>query len=250
MTEPALHIETFGAFIQRERDNYPGNAGNSYANAFDQLDRYLRFLSIIKKRHDELEQRYLVSTDRMKAIAKSCSDDERPPTDSESVDLARWREHSVHLLLEMESFFQFAYIALTKAAGIVEWYFGPQNGFKFGTHDKWTKGAREYCRLKRLAVPDQLFPILQRCLNDITDPRSYHLVHEFNTRTIFGIQISADGLTSRFKTHLFPRKNDEHSQFVPVNDAYILLSDYVGCLAELIVNNRQRGRLRLIAPDP
>ena len=65
---------------------------------------------------------------------------------------------------------------------------------------------------------------------------------------MYGPQTLADGTTNRRTIYIFPtdkdleKQKDKQSQLLPVKDAYILLSDYVGCLVELIVNNRQRGR--------
>ena len=172
MTEPELHIETFGSFIELEREHYSGRDGNSIAVAFSQLDRYLRFLQIINSRHDELEEKMQVSLDRVTAIAKSHSGDDQPMTEPEHAEQAQWREQGERLLLEVESFFHFAYVALTVGAQLVGWYFGQGQGASFSTHSNWTKSAREYCREKKLVVPDQFFLVLKRCLDDITEPRS------------------------------------------------------------------------------
>ena len=244
MTEPALHLESFGSFIQCEREHYSGRDGNTLATAFSLLDRQLRFLRIIKTRHDELEEHVRTLTDRIQAIAKSSSDDDRQFTDSEHAELTQWRDQSERLHLEMESLFHFAYVALLRAAQLVKWYFGPVPGVKFRSHKTWTKSARQYCQAKKLVVPEQLFPILARCLDEITDPRSKDVVHDFNPRAVYGIGTAADGTSHRFTTHLFPTDKDTQSNLTSVNDAYLLLNDYVGCLVELITTNRHSGRLK------
>lgn len=165
-------------------------------------------------------------------------------TESELAEYAEWGDHSERLILEMESFFHFAYVALLRAAQLVEWYFGSEHGVSFRSHKEWTKSAAEYCQAKGIDVPDQLFPILQRCLDEITEPRSHDVVHDFNPRAIYGPKTSADGTTNRFTTHLFPMDKDRQSTLLPVGEAYILLSDYVGCLGEMISTNRHRGRLK------
>ena len=131
MSEPELHIESFGSFIERERTNYGASkASNEFASAFSQLDRYLRFLRIIKNRHDDLEERYVVSFERVMDTAKSHSDDDQPYTDSERAERAQLYDESERLVLEMESFYHFAYVALGKAALIMEWYFGGCKGYQ------------------------------------------------------------------------------------------------------------------------
>ena len=150
MAKPELHIEFFGSFIELERVHYSGKDGNTIASAFSQLDRYLRFLRIVKNRHDKLEEHVRALTDRVMATAKSHSDDDQPMTDSERATYAQWRDQSECLVLEMESFFHFAYVALTRGAQLVEWYFGPEPSVSFSSHKKWTKSAREYCQAKKL----------------------------------------------------------------------------------------------------
>lgn len=49
MTEPASHIESFGRFIELEQERYSGKDSNTLGLAFSQLNRYLRFLQIVKK---------------------------------------------------------------------------------------------------------------------------------------------------------------------------------------------------------
>lgn len=224
---------------------YVGDADNRFAFAFEQLNRYLRFLHIVKNRHGALQDRVRVALERRMEFAKSNSG--RRMTDAEAMEWEEEREVSEHLHLEMESFFQFAYVALTKAARVIEWYFGPERGFSFRSHKEWTKSARKYCALKGLDVPDHLFPILERCLNEITEPRSHDVVHGFNPRALFGTAFSADGDARRMTTHLYPTERDSQLELLPVTDAYRLISDYTGCLAQLIVENRDRGHLKLVA---
>ena len=240
MAEPGMHIESFGSFIEHEQDNYGGRAGNSFGSAFSQLERYLRFLEIIKQRHDELAETVHVATEQMMARARAQTEDGHATTEAEAAAYAQWRDVSVRLQLEMESFFDFAYIALTRGAQLVEWYFGPERGFSFVSHKNWSKSAAEYCKKKGLVVPDELFSTLQRCLDEITEPRSHAVVHGFNPRALHGIQTNADGTTNRLTIHAFPTETDTQSALVPVTGAYTLMNDYVRCFTELITTNRDR----------
>ena len=244
MTARELPIESFESFIEQERENYSGRAGNSFASAFSQLDRYLHFLRIVKNRHDELSDAVRILSEKVQGMARSQTEDGHATTETEAAIWAQWRDSLERLQLEMESFFSFAYTALTRGAQRVEWYFGAEHGVSFRSHASWTKYASKYCDKKGLVVPGRLFVTLQRCLNEITEPRSHAVVHDFNPRAVFATAIREDGSTSRVTTHVFPTEKDTQSELMPVEDAYVLLSDYVGCFAELIVTNRHRGRFK------
>ena len=56
--------------------------------------------------------------------------------------------------------------------------------------------------------------------------------------------VDVDGTNNRFTNHIFPLEKDNQSNLISVKDAYILLSDYVGCFTELIGMNRHCGRLK------
>ena len=251
MTDPEPHIESFGSFILGESEQYVGHDSNEMGLAFSQLDRYLRYLRIIKNRHDDLEQNALITFERAQTSAQKASDDPSAKNNSEARALfAQVREESDLLILEMESFYQFSYIALQKGAMLVVWYFGTAQTkglVEFEDHRGWTNKAEQYCRIKGLAVPENLFVILKRCLDDINEPRDHDVVHDFHPRAIYGPMMSEEFGARRVTNHLFPNEWDSQSELKSVNDAYVLMNDYVGCLVELVISNRQHSHLRLVA---
>lgn len=208
-------------------------SGNKLGAAVGQVGHYHRYLRTILSRYHSVARAYgSASQLHIAALAKG---DHHAAREYER-KTRRW--HYV-LLFDIESFFLFAKIMLDRCAHLIEYYFGQTRGSALDSHHDLVGALPKVAETKGLTLPPRIMQIARQLKSDVSDVRDYQISHEKSPRTM-RILSTREGRVRMIQSRLFPREKDVQKEFPYVDEAFVLIDDYLGQLAELLNKNKSK----------
>ena len=227
------------AFRDTERWYYSDTDQNVFAIALSQIDRYYRFLQIIKDRLDSASKPFVkIQSDLQQGITpgvRQVNEDEYKAMQESSL-------LQKNIQLDIESFYIFGKITLDKIANFIEQYFGPGRGCSLRSHDRLVADFAKYSALKSLSVPGEFMELAANLKETISDFRDKQIEHHRNPRRTMGIAWSEDANLLMIPGHLNPKESDTPQRpSTPLSAILIEIEKYLESLFELIRRNRYKG---------
>lgn len=228
----------FSDFISEERRRFLGDADNRAAFSLAQVARYVRFLGLVHSRYTRISK--IVSA-RFEKISEQMLAN-RDMTAEEQADVLDGWKYDALVHLEIESFYLFANILLSKIAQCIEDYFGPARGLTLKSHSNLCKFIEAYAKDKELNLPESWIKSADDLKCAVTDYRDKNIAHFKNPRALHGTTFTKDGVTGMTTIMLYPKETDATSTSRNIDDLYKDISGYCDKFRELIHENQRKSR--------
>ncbi len=238
-------MTTLSDFIQTEREFYTGNDNNLFMFALSQALRYYEFILIIAKRHEEVSQKMVSNSMKLR---ESLSGQSSGTMTDEQMRLYTEGSHLTTLVhLEIESFYVFAKTLLDKLALFLQDYFGIARRISLISHDKLTKNHEQYSIAKELIYPNGFSESLQFLKKHVCDYRDKQISHLQNPRTYKATIFNASGQTRIAVSYLFPnqREIDVEVESKELPELLHAIDTYIQTIMTVIELNRTKTRYKL-----
>ncbi|GEM_PF-5191334 len=235
-------IQTVSQFLRA--DEVDGDiAYDSIRLSFGQVNHYLRFLAMISDRNRgavvEYEEAHLAMQSALRARHSDDSIDLRPF--SERSQSAYWNLH-----LDVESFYLFAKIMLSKVTLAIVTYFGQARGIKFKSHDELSKNLEQFALRKGLVLEPSFLKTAIQLKREVVDYRDKRIEHLLDSTSYKALNFGGTASTVVLLTKGDQARESQQApmQTLPITVLEESLCAYVELVLECLAANRDKCRLR------
>jgi hypothetical protein len=235
----------FQAFIDTERWRFETRDNNLFYFAFHEIATYRSFLDIIQSRSDAIGKDYL---DCMEAYSKTVEGSSGGYlTLAQQATLDRWRELSLALRLEIETYYLFATILLDRVAAAIGFYFEGTSSKTWARHSSLAKNLEAYATARNISVPQRLLDLAVSLKDAVSGFRHEQVVHQGSLRAMRATGFQTGQGPRLLLSNLYPTPGDQQHESLYLAEAAVMIDEYLTTVIELLANNRDRTPLQLVA---
>ena len=236
-------IQSFQAFIDTERWRFETRDNNLFYFAFHEVATYRFFLDIVQSRSAAIGKDYL---DCMEAYGKSVEGSSGGYlTPAQQAMLDRWRELSLALRLEIETYYLLATILLDRVAAAIGFYFEGTSSKAWARHSALAKNLEAYASARNISVPQRLLDVAASLKDAVSGFRHEQVVHQGSLRAMRATGFQTGQGPRLLLSNLYPTPDDQQYESLPLTDAAVMIDDYLTAVVELLATNRNRTPLQL-----
>jgi hypothetical protein len=231
-------------FIEAEHTQFENAVLESgFVTAWQAVDRYHTFLSIVLKREAEATAKY--SAD-VKALPNTPPSPGRYLTDEQRFRLDELDKSSDALHLEIESFYLFAKILLDTIARAIEKVFGQGQKCTLDSHHDLIDNFEQFAEQKKLTFAGNFIEKAKSLRENISNFRDHEIAHGKRLNRITATALTRDGRATIIATSTVVPQDRLKPQASSIHVAELmrLLEDYILSAIEIVRTNWNNAKIK------